>query len=617
MIDNKNISKIVLVLMAAAVVCLLVFMIAHAGAGSGNGFSMDYESTLFDMSQTIEINIDMDESQWEQLLATATYEEYYTCDVTVNGTTYKNVGIRPKGNTSLTMVASSDSDRYSFKLKFDEYVDNQTCDGLSKLVLNNNYADATMMKEAVIYDMFDYLGADASLYNYAKVSVNGEYFGLYLALEAVEEEFALRNYGSSYGQLYKPDSMEMGGAGKMKDFDADDVKDMLRFSDDEQSDQNSGDFRIPDGVPPGQMPEDFSPGQMPEDFSPDQLPEGMKNFAPGQMPAMSGEGIPDMGKRPDMTEGRPDRDGGFDKGKDFGDGRSGSTSLNYIDDDISSYSAIWNSSVFQSTAGDHQRVVTALKNICAGDVSLETLNEYMDVDNMLRYMAVHTFAVNLDSLSGNMAHNYYLYEEDGKLNIIPWDYNLAFGGFQSGDAVSTINFPVDTPFSKGIDMNESRKIFAALLNNKECLDQYHEYLRILAQEYVGGGHFAQTYTTIRSQIDNLVAEDPTAFFTYEEYEVGANMLVETIKLRAESICGQLDGTVPSSHTAQAENPGALIDCSSININAMGSMMGGGFGGDRGNRGVRQNRGDGYDSVGSPIPDMDNSKSVQKPLTQIP
>jgi len=31
----------------------------------------------------------------------------------------------------------------------------------------------------------------------------------------------------------------------------------------------------------------------------------------------------------------------------------------------------------------------------------------MDVDNLLRYMAVHTFAVNSDSLSGGMAHNYY------------------------------------------------------------------------------------------------------------------------------------------------------------------------------------------------------------------
>ena len=104
---------------------------------------------------------------------------------------------------------------------------NLTCDGLTSLVLNNNYSDATMMKEALTYDMFQYLGADSSLYNYAKVSVNGEYYGIYLALEPVDESFAMRNYGSDYGNLYKPDSMNMGGVGKMNDFSPSEVKNAL------------------------------------------------------------------------------------------------------------------------------------------------------------------------------------------------------------------------------------------------------------------------------------------------------------------------------------------------------------------------------------------------------
>lgn len=123
--------------------------------------------------------------------------------------------IRPKGNTSLTSIASDPTtDRYSFKLEFDHYVDGQTCFGLDKLILNNNYADATNMKEALIYDMYQYLGADASLYNYAKLSVNGEYWGVYLALEAVEDSFLLHNYGVQDGELYKLDSMNIGGGGE-------------------------------------------------------------------------------------------------------------------------------------------------------------------------------------------------------------------------------------------------------------------------------------------------------------------------------------------------------------------------------------------------------------------
>lgn len=167
---------------------------------------MAYENTLFDTASVIEVDIDISEDACSDLLENATAEAYYDCNVTVNGTTYEHVGLRAKGNTSLSMVASSDSDRYSFKIKFDEYVDGQSCDGLSKLVLNNNFSDAATMKEALCYDMFAFLGADASLYNYAKVSVNGEYWGVYLALEPVEESFAIRNYGVDYGQLYKPDS---------------------------------------------------------------------------------------------------------------------------------------------------------------------------------------------------------------------------------------------------------------------------------------------------------------------------------------------------------------------------------------------------------------------------
>ena len=139
------------------------------------------------------------------------------------------VGIRPKGNTSLSAVYSDpDTERYSFKLEFDQYVDGQTCFGLDKLILNNNYADATNMKEALVYDLYAALDADASLYNYAKVSVNGEYWGVYLALEAVEDSFLLRNYGTENGALYKPDSMEMGGGGMSGGSGAD-----LNYSDDE------------------------------------------------------------------------------------------------------------------------------------------------------------------------------------------------------------------------------------------------------------------------------------------------------------------------------------------------------------------------------------------------
>ena len=571
MIDNKHIGKIILSITALALAALLVFMLVFGQTtqAAASGISMAYENSLFSTDSIIDVDVSISESDWEDLLKNAISEEYYSCDVTVNGTEYKNVGFRAKGNTSLSMVASSDSDRYSFKISFDEYVDGQNCDGLSKLVLNNNYSDATMMKEAICYDMFAFLGADASLYNYAKVSINGEYYGVYLALEPVEESFAMRNYGTNYGELYKPDSMEMGGPGKMKDWDGE----------------------MPDFT--GEKPSGNSP-QMPDNADSSDKPSG-------QPPAMPNGG--DMPSPPDRTSdsdsGKKDNNGGMG-GKDFGMGSGSGANLNYTDDSLDSYEAIWEGSVFNTTDKDHRRVVKALKNICADDTDSETLAEYMDVDNVLRYMAVQTFVVNLDSLSGNMAHNYYLYESNSKLNIIPWDYNLAFGGFQSQDASDVINFPIDTPFSSGVS-TEDRQFFMSLLENEEYLEQYHEYLRQLTDEYVGGGIFENTVSRITSQIDDLVESDPTSFYSYTEYKSAVEMLKETVSLRAESIRGQLDGTIPSTRSGQEEDASALVDSSSINLNVMGVMNAGGGGGKDGGRDF----GGGFDFSGERNSDGEN------------
>ncbi|MGN1351166.1 MAG: CotH kinase family protein, partial [Anaerovoracaceae bacterium] len=218
MVTNKYINAVIAALTALAVLACgiaVVFSRSYGEAEETQGLTMEYETALFGTEEPIQVNILMDEAQWQEMLDNALSEEYYSCDVVVNGETYKNVGIRPKGNTSLSSIANDpDTERYSLKLEFDHYVEGQTCCGLDKLILNNNYADATNMKEAVVYDMFQYLGADASLYNYAEISVNGNYWGVYLALEAVEDSFMLRNYGTSNGELYKPENLDGGGGQK-------------------------------------------------------------------------------------------------------------------------------------------------------------------------------------------------------------------------------------------------------------------------------------------------------------------------------------------------------------------------------------------------------------------
>lgn len=564
MVSSKHISKIIIVLTALTVIaCLLavVFQDKVEAMVGGSGVTMEYETKLFDTDEVMQVNISIDEDDWESMLSNALSEEYYTCDVEINGLTVKNVAIRPKGNTSLTNIANDpDTDRYSLKLEFDHYVEGQTCYGLDKLILNNNYADATNMKEAIVYDMYQFLGADASLYNYAEVYVNGEYWGVYLALEGVEQSFMLRNYGTQDGELYKPENMDMSEKG---------------------GERAEGMAERPDGAPEmsegmPEMPKGFDPENMPEMPEMGKMPEGMTamheqgEFNPGDMKERA-----EMGE---MPEGMPEmRNSGFARNNNGSD-------LNYVDDELDSYSTIWDGAITESGDKDHKRVVKALKNISEGN----DLEKYMDVDNILKYMAVHTFAVNLDSLSGNMAHNYYLYEYDGQLNVIPWDYNLSWGGMGGGDSDATemINYAIDSPFS-------STEFFDGLLSNPEYLEKYHEYLRQLVDEYINGGRFDEVYERITSQIDSLVETDPTAFYTYEEYQSAAEMLYDVIKLRAKSIAGQLDGTIPSTDEGQKEDSSSLIDASEIDTSVMGHMNGGG-----GGRGAGAGRGEFGDQGGS-------------------
>ena len=554
MIAHKHITKIIAVVMAVAV-CLCLCAVAFSGeiaaAMGDTGISMEYETELFDTSSILTVNILMDETDWNDMLENATAEEYYQCDVEVNGTTFYRVAIRPKGNTSLTSIASDPTtDRYSFKLEFDHYVDGQTCFGLDKLILNNNYADATNMKEALIYDMYQYLGADASLYNYAKISVNGEYWGVYLALEAVEDSFMLRNYGAQSGELYKPDSMNIGGGKDFGDFNADDMD----FGDIDFGNMDFGNMTPPDTQGnTNQANPPTTPGQTSDD-----------TFAPSQKSDSNGENSTesstDSGERPSMDFNFGGGMGGFSMG-------GGGANLNYTNDELDSYETIWDGEITTTTKADHKRVVTALKNISEGN----DLEDYMDIDNLLRYMAVHVFSVNEDSLSGMMAHNYYLYEAGGKLNLIPWDYNLALGGMgSSNDATSVVNDAIDNAFS-------GTNFFDTLMKDETYHSQYYAFLQQLVSEYIGGGGFDAFYERVRSQIDALVETDPTAFYSYDEYLTAVDTLYQVVKLRGESIQGQLDGTIPSTESAQRSDD-ALVDASALDISVMGSMNTGGGGG---------------------------------------
>lgn len=581
MISNKHFNIIVALFMVIAL-CFssLIMLLPKSSTSSTSIEQPDYITTIFNDDSVIEINIEMDEDSWQEMLDNAASEEYTAANITVNGTTYNNVAIRPKGNSSLSQLVTDDStERYSFKIKFDKYVDGQTLDGLSKLVLNNNMSDTTSMKEYLSYKLLDSLGIPTPACSYAHITVNGEEWGLYLAVEPIEEEFIERNYGSIDGNLYKPesDNVAMGD----KDNNENKIMDNNNFTPSENTTsennnkttidnsidmQNQSNMNNGDSSGQMQMPPDMNTGNSTGEM---QAPPDMNNGNPSREmqtpPDMNnGDSTGEMQTPPDMNKqstndstNQPQIPNGIGGG--IG-GNSNGANLVWNGDDISNYSAIFDNAIFKTTdSDDYTKILDMIEHLD----SLDDIESYLDVDEVLKYFAANTFLVNLDSYVSNMNHNYYLYENDGIVSILPWDYNLSFAGFQAGSASNAINFPIDSPVS---DSLEESPLIGKLLEVDEYKDIYHHYLNEIVENFVNNGTLETLITKTDSLISSYIQNDATAFYTYDEYKASLSNLINFGYDRATSIAAQLDGSQPSTSTGTIET--------TVDLSAMGQQGGG-------------------------------------------
>ena len=180
MSTHKHIERVCCVAIALALLLTILFMNGAALGIWASDSSLGYEDRIFDTATVHTIDIRMDD--WEGFLEECTDEEYVLCDLVIDGESFSNVAIRAKGNTSLTQVAAYGNDRYSFKVEFDHYDSSITYHGLDKLSLNNIIQDNTYMKDYLTYRMMGYFGVNAPLCSFVYLTVNGEDWGLYLAV---------------------------------------------------------------------------------------------------------------------------------------------------------------------------------------------------------------------------------------------------------------------------------------------------------------------------------------------------------------------------------------------------------------------------------------------------
>lgn len=460
MLKHRYTDIICITAAVAACVLAVLFLSAEQLGIRAASSAPEYSRRLFDDSyvHTLDIRI----GDWDAFLAAATEENYTECDVEIDGEVFSSVGLRAKGNNSLRLVNEYGLERYSLKIEFDHFQDGNTYYGLDKLSLDSSYQDNSYMKNYLAYDMMDYMGVPSPLCSYVWVTVNGEDWGLFLAVEEPEEAFARRNYGADHGKLYKPDYRSL------------------------------------------------------------------------------------------EAENRD-------------------VALQYTTEDPADYDNIFRNAKFDIDAEDQARLIGALKTLSEGT----DLESAVNVDEVLRYFTVQVFVVNLDSYLGRTGHNYFLYEEDGIISMLPWDYNLAFATYSLGmpdpinDAELYVNYPIDTPASGEIMTN--RPLYHNLMKNEEYFAKYHAYFDEFIREYFESGYFVKKTAETVKMISPYVKKDPTAFCSYEDYLTAVRTITDFCMLRAESVRGQLSGEIPSTIRGQQEDTESRVDASEVWLPDMGEI----------------------------------------------
>lgn len=462
MLKHKYTDRICIIIAAAACIIAALFLSGDKLGITPVSSVPEYSVRIFDDSYVHHIDIQIDD--WDKFLEEAPEEEYTECDVEIDGELFTSIGLRAKGNNSRRLVEEYGLDRYSLKIEFDHFQEGNTYYGLDKMSLDSSFQDNSYLKNYMTYDMMSFMGVPSPLCSYVRVTVNGEDWGLFLAVEEPEEAFARRNFGADYGMLYKPDYRSL------------------------------------------------------EDANND-------------------------------------------------------VALKYTTDNPEDYDNIFRHAKFDCTESDQQRLIQALKVLSEGQGT--ELESAVNVDEVLRYFTVQVFVVNLDSYLGKTGHNYFLYEEDGVISILPWDYNLAFATYSLGmpdpvnDAGLYVNYPIDTPAAGEIMTN--RPLYHNLMKTEEYFARYHEYFNYFMEKYFENGYFEKKVAETTRMIAPYVEKDPTAFCSYEDYLTGVKTFTKFCLLRSESVRGQLEGTIPSTIAGQEADTENRIDASEVWLPDMGEI----------------------------------------------
>ncbi|MCU0242268.1 MAG: CotH kinase family protein [Vicinamibacteria bacterium] len=157
----------------------------------------DASRSMFEQSGELhEIRVTMDPADWAALRENYLTNQYYAADITIDGKTVRQVGLRSRG------FGTRNETKPGIKVDFNKYIKGQSFQGYKALVLDNLLQDPTGIRERLSFSVFEAMGIFAPRTAHARLTVNSEYWGLYAATEAVTKPMLMNRFGEDGGNLF-------------------------------------------------------------------------------------------------------------------------------------------------------------------------------------------------------------------------------------------------------------------------------------------------------------------------------------------------------------------------------------------------------------------------------
>jgi hypothetical protein len=166
---------------------------------------------LYDLTAVRTLFLEFESADWEREL-----EDFHGTDVevpatlTVDGQTYRDVGVHFRGASSFMMVPSGG--KRPLNLSIDFVHEKQRLAGFRTLNLLNANSDPTFLR-GVLYTEIARQYLPTPRMNYVRVVINGESWGVYLNAEQFNSDFTRTHFGSSNGARWKVPGSPRGNGG--------------------------------------------------------------------------------------------------------------------------------------------------------------------------------------------------------------------------------------------------------------------------------------------------------------------------------------------------------------------------------------------------------------------